>query len=260
MIPNFINNTIYSNDVLFNDIPKSHLDSYSLDSFHKKEINLFNFRSDEFKKNHLGLHILFNGCSVSEGHGLLLEETWSKKLYNEINKKQSCSGYYNLSISGTSIMNQIILFFKYFKTYGNPDIIFYNITNSNRFYFYDPKKGYKSAFYSKESVPITNLLSYQYYLMLEQYCKSNNIKLFSFTWTTIYADYDKEYINIMNQFESFYKINNKDLINFIFEYKEKNKNELFYNYIEKARDNDHPGIGHNQYWANFMYDKYISLI
>ena len=47
------------------------------------------------------------------------------------------------------------------------------------------------------------------------------------------------------------------MLSYVYEYKEKNKNESFCKYIELARDGEHPGIGINDYWANFMYEKYI---
>jgi hypothetical protein len=247
MIPKYINEIVYSKELLF---------GYEVFKYNSS----LNFRSDEFKKNHDGLHILFNGCSCTQGDGLLLEEMWSKKVYEKINKIKKCSGYYNIALSGTSVMNQIILFFKYFKAYGNPNIIFFNITDNLRFYIYD-EKNYKNAFFEKESKNIINLLIYQYYFMLDQYCKANNIKLFTFTWIGKVEGYeDEEYEKILNKFDSFYKIDQKELLNFIFEYKELNKDKSFAKYIERARDNDHPGIASNEYWANFIYKKYMESL
>ena len=246
MIPKHINDIVYKKDFIFKNEPASN----SNDEYEKK--NLQGFRSDNFKNNNINLHILFNGCSNTEGYGLLLEETWSKKLYNKIFEKEKCEDYYNIAISVSSVMNQVITFFKYFKMYGNPDVIFYNITDNFRFYIYD-KEEYKNAFYSRQDVPLINLICYQYYFMLEQYCKSNNIKLFSFTW----VDGEEEYIKILNNFDTFYKIDRNKMLSYVYEYKEKNKNESFCKYIELARDGEHPGIGINDYWANFMYEKYI---
>jgi hypothetical protein len=258
MYPIRINQTEYPKNILFsNNI--FHLNK----TIHTDIRNSLGFRSDEFKNNHDGLHVIFNGCSVTEGDGLNLEEMWSKKLYNKISNINKVSGYYNIASSGTSIVNQIIMFFKYFKQYGNPDIIFFNMTENFRFYVYE-NNTYKSAFYSKESLPLLNLICYQYYFMLDHYCKTNNIKLFTFTWAGEAEGYSKkeskEYDNAFKSFDSFYPIDPKDLIIFINKYKKENENKLFYNYIERARDGDHPGVGHQEYWANFMYSKYMDSL
>ena len=94
----------------------------------KNEINSLNFRSDNFIKTHEGLHIVFSGCSNTWGTGL-----------NKILKENPCSGYFNLGILGTSVASQIINLFKYFKEYGNPDIIFINFPDLLRFYGYSDK-------------------------------------------------------------------------------------------------------------------------
>jgi hypothetical protein len=56
-----------------------------------------------------------------------------------------------------------------------------------------------------------------------------------------------------HSFNSYYKINKQDIENYIKVYKENNPNQDF---IDFARDNEHPGIGHNEYWSNFMYNIY----
>ena len=81
MIPKHINDIVYKKDFIFKNEPASN----SNDEYEKK--NLQGFRSDNFKNNNINLHILFNGCSNTEGYGLLLEETCSKKLYNKIFEK-----------------------------------------------------------------------------------------------------------------------------------------------------------------------------
>jgi hypothetical protein len=210
----------------------------------KEEINNFYFRSDNFKNNHEGLHILFNGCSNTFGFGLHKNEMWSKIVYDKINPN---SGYFNLSVPATGIFDQITNFFKYFNTYGNPDLIFFNIPNLERFYQYKNNVVINSE-YDQNSLPVLKLLAYQYYLMLEQYCKSHNIKLFSFSWSYLTENAMLPYFK-----NTFYKIDSVDMHEKLYQYKNKLNND----YLISARDGDHPGTGYNLYWADFIYQKYV---
>lgn len=223
----------------------------------KNEINSLNFRSDEFIKTHKGLHIIFSGCSNTWGTGLNKEELWSYKLYNKILKENPCSGYFNLGILGSSVASQIINLFKYFKEYGNPNIVFINFPDLLRFYGYSDKaKIFFDSFYKEQSKQILELINFQYYFMLDQYCKSNNIKLYSFSWieSKQKTPMNHKIFEVpFHSFNSYYKINKQDIENYIKVYKENNPNQDF---IDFARDNEHPGIGHNEYWSNFMYNIY----
>lgn len=226
-------------------------------------LNSFMYRCDEFKKQHNGLHIIFSGCSVTYGAGLLLEETWSKILYNKINEITPCSGYFNLAVPGSSIPDQIINIFKYCKEYGNPNYIFLNMPDKFRFYSISKKTNkIVDSLYSSECVGLMELITYQYYFMLDQYCKTNNIKLYSFSWSypeTFYSDLnkinDKKYTqNKFKIFDSFIDIPLESLFEYVYNYKQKNKKDKN---AELARDNDHFGTGYHSYWSEIMYNKYI---
>jgi hypothetical protein len=232
-----------TDDYLFLKNPNSKFSNLFLE-YPIEEINDFNFRSDNFKKNHIGVHTLFSGCSNTFGIGLNKNEMWSHKLLSKINNN---SGYFNLSVIGSSIINQIADIFKYFNTYGNPNVIFFNMPNLNRFYYY--KNNFqKNGHFNKESKPVLKILVYQYYLMLEQYCNLNNIQLYCFSW-------NEETQNFMSKHfqKTFYVINNDELLSFVYDYKETTKDEFAF----LARDNFHFGTGYNLYWANFIYDKYL---
>jgi hypothetical protein len=245
-----------NDEIFFEKIPRSKVSEYSNwpEKFKKEnecvpleEINFLGFRSDNFIKTHKGLHILFTGCSETWGYSLLKKEMWSNILYKKIHNKEECSGYFNLSIAGTSILGQVTNMFKYFSEYGNPDIIFFNMPDLTRFYSYEDRL--IDSEYNDESIPVLGLLVYQYYLMLEQYCNSNNIKLYSFSWSK----------NTENQLsdnfkKTFYKINEDNLLSFVYEHKKENKSQ----YAIYARDGLHFGTGFNEYWANFMHKKYLN--
>jgi hypothetical protein len=60
----------------------------TLDKFDKGTVefnyNSYGYRSDNFNKE-LKEYIVISGCSLTEGHGLHLEQTWGKKLEKKLN-------------------------------------------------------------------------------------------------------------------------------------------------------------------------------
>jgi hypothetical protein len=260
----------YKDENLYKDGLMSKVQPYNLfdDYFKKinlemsdKEMNSFNYRCEEFKKIHEGLHIVFSGCSYTFGSSILFENVWAKQTYNLFSKNQKVSGYFNLGVPGSGVMHQVIDFFKYCKTYGNPDIFIINLPDMMRFYSYNvEKKEIRDGFYDLDmDFRIITLLSYQYYYMLDQYCNTNNIKLFSFTWTNSESkqEYDHFKLTKIDKFKTFYKYEKNNLLDFVKSYKIDNPNDM---YAEMARDNVHRGNAYNTYWANFIYSKYLETL
>ena len=82
------------------------------------------FRCDNFIKNHNGLHILYSGCSNTEGVGSNIEDNWSHMLHSYLSNFNTISGYFNLGKGGNGlhkILNNLIV---YIKEYGRPDYFF----------------------------------------------------------------------------------------------------------------------------------------
>jgi hypothetical protein len=229
-------------------------------------VNSYAYRCDEFKTTHKEKHVLFSGCSNTYGIGLKKEEIWAHKVYSKINETEGSSGYFNVSLGGNNIINSILNIFKYCKKFGNPDIIFINLPCHSRFFDFDKNEMvYRIKTYNNfyENYYINKLTVYNYYFMLEQYCKTNNIKLFSFTWS-LYDDYyfnknKKIFIESTNNtfkeynFETFYYIKEDYLNDSLFLLKQKNDNLFF----DIARDGKHRGNGIHLYWSDFIYNKYL---
>jgi hypothetical protein len=91
------------------------------------------FRSDHFKKDHDGLHIVFSGCSNTEGIGANIENVWSHMLYKEISKQVKTSGFFSLARAGSGLHPIIHNFTGYVKQYGAPDYLFLLLPNILRF-------------------------------------------------------------------------------------------------------------------------------
>jgi hypothetical protein len=224
------------------------------ESVKDEELNSLNFRCDEFKKDHKGLHIVFSGCSVTYGQGLLQEEIWARQVYNKISQEIPCSGYFNLGITGTSIFDEIVNLFKYFKKYGNPDAIFILLPDILRFYSEDK---IKNLIYNCNCPPkdfkLLAFLSNQYYLMLDSYCKSNNIQLYTMTWVMDHQEKSSVEAFYPEYFDTFYAINQKEMDDFMFNFTEDNKGK---ENMLVARDNKHFGSAYHEYWSKFIYEKY----
>lgn len=102
--------------------------------------NKYFFRSDNFKTEHDGLHILFSGCSNTEGVGLAIEKSWSHLVYQDLCKEYNVSGYFNLAKGGYGWHKIISSFLEYEKEFGSPDIFVVNHPNILRDYYWDDKK------------------------------------------------------------------------------------------------------------------------
>jgi hypothetical protein len=228
--------------------------------------NSYTYRSEEFTTTHKDKHVLFSGCSATYGVGLKQKEVWAYRVYNQINKTESCSGYFNIGVGGNNIVNSILNIFKYCKKFGNPNVIFINLPSHLRSFDFDEEiMVYKIIKYNdfNKNYQRDKLTIYNYYFMLEQYCKTNNIKLFSFTWSLNEDSYFNKNKKIVTEstndifkkydFETFYFIEEEVLLNRLFIIKQQHDNDFF----DIARDNKHLGNGIHRYWAEFIYDKYL---
>lgn len=128
----------------------------------------WSYRCDKFTNVHSGKHVLFAGCSFTAGEALDKEQTWAYKVHSTMS---GTSGYYNIGVPGFSVTDTIDQIFKYVYTYGNPEEIYVLFPNASRDLEY--------CGWDKTNL---ELIMWRSYFYLEQYCKSNNIKLYSFTW------------------------------------------------------------------------------
>lgn len=226
-------------------------------------LNTNNFRCEEFVKNHSGEHLLFSGCSTTFGIGLEEDEVWTKKLYKKIKENKKVSGYFNLAMPGTGCLEIVANIFKYINKFGKPDAIFLCLPNIERDYIQinsdnvkmidkdkilEPESllhgRYLNNFYEK-SLDVLKINIFHYLLFLEIYCKSNNIKLYYFSWDYNFPemDLDRFFTFSKDSFIDFFKNNSDTLM------KEK--------YSITSRDDQHVGTAFHHFWSNVFYDIYI---
>lgn len=267
----------------------------------KNNVNLYGYRSDQFKYKHDGKHILFSGCSYTWGSGLYKNEIWANLVYKKISSEEKCSGYFNLGIPGSCVTNQVYDIFFYCQKFGNPNVIFYCMPGTNR--GFDPdsissiKKFHFPPFHSapekdNESynykINYSEMINYLSYFSLYQYCKSNQIKLYSFSWEEVVVNDNIKNIspeerllrmrsdlhpsritqaihgdgsNVfesfkkIKQFDSFYIWEREELIDFCNNFA-KSYSGPHKNFLQISRDGNHLGIAPHNFWADFIYKKY----
>jgi len=231
------------------------------------------FRSDNFTTNHDGLHILFSGCSESEGVGDNIENAWTNILYNKISKDMKCSGFFNLSRSGWGWSKIIANALIYFETYGYPDVYFILLPNHQRmhkFYrrddggsFWKHEQLYPKGYYVKDNESKNFISDEKEYnedflkfllgwKLFNKICKDNNVKLIFSTWDKL----DSDNLNNLNMFENFFNMDIKNnygtYVNKWYENNKKTKYDL------RKRDGHNGVIIHN-FWADSFYSLWKGL-
>lgn len=221
------------------------------------------FRCDDFgiKKN--GMHILFGGCSETEGAANKLEDVWAHVLYKKINDVHELSGYYNVGKSGLTISGVIMNVFQYIYDYGCPEYIFLQFPDQIRYITWSESSGIHprypvlgeqvdyikwDMFFKEHDQPeLLNVNIFYNYLLLKnliQFCSINKINLIWSSWSHPTAKNlikklgnDYGYVDTSNYDKENWNIKIKDL---------------------KARDGIHLGRGFHQIWANRFYEEFLN--
>lgn len=182
------------------------------------------FRSDDFTKTHdEKYHVLFGGCSESEGIASPLEEVWTKMLHEELKTKYDVGGFYSIARAGYGWQKVISSFMIYVKKYGFPTHFIVLLPNIGRFFEW---KDDQDAWFYMQRFPLSasgesrndefserssNRIEHKRFLidfiagwkLFVEYCKSNNVKLIWSTW-----DYgDSHNFQLFNEPGQFFCIN-----------------------------------------------------
>lgn len=209
------------------------------------------FRCDNFKKEHNGNHILFAGCSNTEGVGSPLETVWSKMLYNELATKYKMDGFYSIARSGYGWQKIISNFMIYTQKYGFPSHLFVLLPNITRFYIWENEtRGwqYVQRYPEDKRNHVTENEYFEKFIdfiiswrLFEKYCEDNNVKLIWSTWFEI----DEHNLKIANQSRSFFDMDkNGFLTNFV----KVKRPDLKMGKHDLSRRDGHDGILWHEYW------------
>jgi hypothetical protein len=221
------------------------------------------FRCDDFTREKSGLHILFGGCSETEGSSNRLEDVWANVLYNKIKEQNEVSGYYNVGKAGLTVSGVVMNIFQYAYDYGCPDYIFLQLPDQTRYITWSESKGWYPKYQVKDAdihnninnehffknhespeiIKVNILFDYLLLRNLIHFCKINNIKLIWSTWhdPTARAISDSVinfggYVNTSNFNKDYWDIKLNDL---------------------RARDGYHFGRGFHKVWAEKFYEEFL---
>jgi len=212
---------------ILKDYGYSHKDIYKL--------NKFGFRSDEFINNHYGKHIIFAGCSYTFGDSVFLADSWAYKVYLEIAKKETLSGYFNLGSPGASTQECIDQIFNYVNIFGNPQAIFLLMPNAER---------------GKINESYEDL--YSSIAKLSTYCQENNIDLFMSSWDA--KEFSEK--DLYQQAAGYVPMDLDKMTAHVDNFYDKHSGHLLKDFFLYAFDLEHPGIAIHDYYKHFFYNLY----
>jgi len=247
---------------------------YDQDDSVRYYFNSLGYRSDEFTKFHDGEHILFAGCSETEGMGGNLESLWAYMVYKKLSETKKISGFFNLSRGGWGHDVIIANIIQYINEYGKPNKIYMLLPELSRDFkwlgIFDETEKYtyinKTPYYALKDtiksngkikerqgleeqrnlvVKFINLLK-----LFEEYCVSNDIE---FVWST-HSFPDGENYENLGVFKNFIKMPHPR--NLILKYNNLVDEELYNkkNLLDK-RD------GHRGYLFHYQWSqKFLGLV
>jgi len=221
------------------------------------EFNSFGYRCENFTRQHNGKHILFMGCSETQGTPDSLDNAWAYILYKRISEKEKLSGYYNIAHIGEGITIQLLQLIEYIDNFGKPEEIYLLAPESYRTILCSEQHPFVSSnIYSKEenytdqdfiNAHGNTVISLRF---LESYCLSSNIKLI---WSTWYGE--EEDLFSFYGFKNFFSLNMKNIESRIkdsfIKYQDKSKS-VSYNL---TKSDGHRGLVFHRYWAERFYEE-----
>lgn len=229
----------------------------------KYTYNNLGFRCDDFVKEKSGMHILFGGCSETEGAANHLKDVWAYVLFNKIKKDINVSGYYNVGKAGLTVSTVIMNIFQYIDDYGTPDYIFLQLPDQTRYIAWSEEEGFHpkyqvfgekidnldldTYFKNHASPEVINInMMYNNFLLksLISFCKSSNVGLLWSSWDAASAK------NLTNQFNSLDEYIDTSTLGK--EYWDIKIKDL------RATDGYHFGRGFHEIWANKFYERFLS--
>lgn len=243
--------------------------------------NKSGFRSDEFTSEHNGEpHVLFMGCSETEGYGANDGEFWSSIIHKRLTRETS--GFFNLARGGWGWEKIIANSTIYFEKYGVPEYMFILLPNISRYWQYFKTDGHWSYIQRyvndngprmserkiemieyKEKHPFDRsiylsefvrfIAGWKLYL---RYCESLGIKVIWSTW----LGSDAENIMSMYDFKNFvYMGEEKEMYKLTAKLAADKKSDGTYKDNDLRRRDGHHGTIYHQIWADRFMQKAIEL-
>ncbi len=193
---------------MFEMMGKPPIDDLSVDYKYNNE----GFRSDNFTDIHSKRHILFSGCSEGEGIASPLNTMWNKIVYDNINKDEQYSGFFNVAIDNFGFHKIVFNVINYISKYGKPDEIILLMpdvcrlnqwdTDSDNYYQIWVNPNDLSTKVDQEKFMNAIIEFVPFMKLFESYCDSNNINLVWSTWSNL----EGRVFAMLNTFKHFFEI------------------------------------------------------
>jgi hypothetical protein len=234
-----------------NDYERKHYDEKTYSEF-----NSFGYRCENFTKDHDGKHILFMGCSETQGTPDTLDDAWAYILYKKISENEKLSGYYNIAHIGEGITIQLLQLMEYIENFGKPDEIYLlapesyrTILCSKQHPFYSSNIRSNEENYTDQDFINAHGNTTISLRFLESYCLSSNIKLI---WSTWYEE--EEDLFSFYGFNNFFSLDMKNIESIIKDnfIKYQDKTKSVYSNLNKI--DGHKGLVFHKYWAEKFYE------
>lgn len=192
-------------------------------------LNSYGYRSDDFLKNHLGLHVLFAGCSITFGDSIPEEYSWARKVFNMLSDIYQISGYYNIGSPGSGLQEISALVEEYCDQFGVPDVLFLNLPGLDR----------------------GGLLNDCLLTKLKEDLLDKGCEVYDFSWDdSAVLDHNAP------AYPKSYKFYSNDLLKHIYSFDY--DCGMYNSFIMKAMDDAHPGIAEHDFYARFIYNEFIN--
>lgn len=226
------------------------------------------FRCDDFTNEKTNkYHIVFSGCSETEGIGGNLDTVWTKMVHSSLKEKYDVGNFYSLAKAGNGWQKIISNFMIYREKYGTPTHLFVLMSNIDRMFAWHkedrcwryhqkfpvfagiPDEPGMEHMIATEEEHMKMLVDFTLgWNLFEEYCKAIGTKLLWSSWDA------PENINLtaFNQHNNFFEIK--------FE-------QEFYDYIMKKRPDGklesddidrrdgHSGKLQHMYWRDKFMDE-----
>lgn len=226
--------------------------------------NNYGHRCDDFKVlDPNKTNILFAGCSATFGQGLPDKFRWSKRVYNSLDFENK-GDFHCLGIMGASVEILVTNIIKYCSEFGNPNIICISFSDFTRETFYDydadifrlknhakyGEEEYKKLTVESKEIGYWLLVKFkQFYSLLEAYCVSHNIKLYSTSWD-IHTGTFGESLGLKT-FKKVKTVKPEEIIKKIYDDPEYSEHQDIFGI---GTDNAHPGIVPNIMFSDFFIE------
>jgi hypothetical protein len=227
---------------------------YPENEWHEYNENFF--RSDKFTKDHNGKHILFMGCSETQGQGDSLENAWAYILYKKINQDEKLSGYFNIAVPGQGIASQILILLEYIDNFGKPDEVFLLMPETSRVICsFENHLGMLTMILDEKKYSDSDFMNAHIYAIillrfLESFCINLNIK---FLWST-WWEYE-ENIFIDYKFDNYFSLNMKNIDHIILKKYEQYSDPTRSVTENLTKADGHKGLVIHKYWADMFYER-----